>query len=76
MAEDLKHLRASRKAYRSHLTKLYQRTDKFLDSSKALDDSQIVALCTSLEKLSRKGGTLRELDVKIAKAIENPDEVD
>ena len=58
MAEDLKRLRASRKAYRSHLTKLYRKTDELLDSSEALDDSQLAALCTSLEKLLRKGETL------------------
>ena len=73
MAEDLKHLRASRKAYQSHHD---QKTDELLDSSEALDDSQIAVLCTSLEKLSHKGETLRELDVKIAEVIDNPDEVE
>ena len=76
MADDLKRLRASRNAYRSHLTKLSQKVDELLDSSEALNDSQIAALCTSLEKLSRKGETLRELDIKITQAIEDPDEVE
>ena len=41
------------------------------ESSEPLTESQTASLSTLVQKFSRKGETLQELDTKISEAIEN-----
>ena len=64
--ENLQRWRSSRKAYRTHLTKLHRTVTEIMDSSETPNESQLDSLSASIEKLQRKAKTIGELDTKIA----------
>ena len=42
-------LKASRKAYRSHLTRLFKKVDEILEKETPITDVQVVTLTSSME---------------------------
>ena len=73
MAEDLTHLQASRKAYKSHVTRLFHKIDSSLDTE--VDDYTITTLRTAIEQLNSKKTKITELDVRIAAVITDSEEL-
>ncbi|XP_065886666.1 uncharacterized protein [Dysidea avara] len=71
--EDLTHLQASRKAYKSHVTRLYNKIDDLFDSE--TDDYTITTLTTAVEQLSSKQTKIAELDERITTLIKEPEEL-
>ena len=73
MAEDLTRLQASRKAYKSHVTRLFHKIDSSLDTE--VDDYTITTLRTAIEQLNSKKTKITELDVRIAAVITDSEEL-
>ena len=69
-------LQLSRKAYHSHLTRIYNKVSEIMESSETPSDSQISTLKSSLEQLQCKAEIIRDLDAKIALAIQDPSELE
>ena len=74
--EELQRKKASRKAYRSHLTRLLRKVDAILDSDTRPTEAQIATLTSSIEQLTERGTLLRELDNQIAATIGTEDELE
>lgn len=74
--ENLQRWRSSRKAYRTHLTKLLRTVTEIMDSSETPNESQLDSLSASIEKLQRKAKTIGELDTKIAGELQDPEELE
>ena len=76
--EELKQLRASRRAHRSHLTKTLTSVTKVLerDSSEPLPELKVISLTTTLEGLQRRKDILLNLDSKIAMLIKEEEELE
>ena len=70
--EDISHLKASRRAHRSHLTRIFGRVEEILESDEIPSEKQTITLNTSLEQIETKKGTVEELDAKIYEAIQDP----
>ena len=68
--EESQRKKASRKAYRSHLTRLLRKVDAILDLETRPTETQIATLTSSIERLTERGTLLRELDTQIAATIE------
>ena len=73
MAEDLTHLQASHKAYKSLVTWLFHKIDGSLDME--VDDYTITTLRTAIEQLHSKKTKITKLDVRIAAVITDPEEL-
>ena len=73
MADDLTRLQASRKAFKSHITRLYRKIDDSLETN--VDDYTITTLRTTLDQLNGKKAKIAELDERIAALITDPDEL-
>ena len=73
MAEDLTRLQASRKAYKSHVTRLFHKVDDSLGTE--VDDYTITTLRTAIEQLNGKKAKITELDQRIATLITDPEEL-
>ena len=68
-------LKASRKAYRSHLTRIYHKMDE-LDLTQPATE-EIASLVTSyINQLQRKAETIRQLDTRIAAETQDPAELE
>ena len=74
--EELQRKKASRKAYRSHLTRLLRKVDAILDSETRPTETQIATLTSSVEQLTERGTLLRELDGQIAMTIQTENELE
>ena len=73
--ENLQRWRSSRKAYRTHLTKLHRTVTEIMDSSETPNESQLDSLSVSIEKL-RKATAIGELDAKIAGELQDEEELE
>ena len=74
--EGVQRFHSSHKAYRSHLTRIYNKVSEIMESSETPSDSQITTLKSSLEQLQRKAEIIKDLDAKIALAIQDPSELE
>ena len=74
--ENLKRWRSSRKAYRTHLTKLHRTVTEIMDSRETPNEFQLDNLSASIEKLQRKGKAIGELDTKIAAELQDEEELE
>ena len=72
MIEEISRLRASRKAYRGHVTKVLKKIDDILQSEEPHNEKQIAILTTCLEQIETKKTTIGELDTRISQAIQDP----
>ena len=70
--EDISRLRASRKAHRSHVTRIFGKLEDVLESDNAPNEKQAANLTTCLEQIVTKKATIGELDTRISQAIEDP----
>ena len=73
MVEDLTRFQASRKAYKSHITRLFHRVDDSL--SMEVDDYTITTLRAAIEQLNGKKAKITELGQRIATLITDPKEL-
>ena len=72
--EELARLQASRKGYKSHVTRLNHKIDELLASE--FDELAITSLNTAIEQLNRKKEKLSQLDQRVAELIESPDDLE
>lgn len=73
--EALTKLLASRKAFRSHLTRIYRKMDELDLTQPATEDT--ASLVTSyIDQLQRKSESIRQLDSKISSEIQNAEDLE
>ena len=68
--------KASRKGYRSHLTRLMHKVDQILESEERLSQRQIATLHSSIEQFSEQGALLRGMDTDIVATIHGEDKLE
>jgi len=73
MADDLTRLQASRKAYKSHVTRLYRKIDDAFETD--VDDYTITTMKTAIDQLNTKKEKIAELHEKIFALIDDADEL-
>ena len=73
--EELRRFKASRKGYRTHVTRTLSKITTLTESSEPITPDQIVTLKTWLDQLAQKRTVLEDLDTKIANTIEDKDEL-
>ena len=56
---EVSHLRASRRAHRAHLTRVFGKIASILESDEAPNERDAATLQTSLEQIEAKKATLR-----------------
>ena len=66
-------LRASRRGYRAHLTRVFGKIASILDSDEPPNERETATLQTSLEQIETTRATVAELDTKIQAAITDAD---
>ena len=69
-------LKASRKAYRSHLTRLFKKVDEILEKETPITDVQVVTLTSSLEQLTQKKDIFQQLHTQLAEAMQTADDLE
>ena len=72
--EKLTRLQASRKGYKSHVSRINNKIDELL--SNECDEFSIAYLTTTVEQLNRKKETLLQVDVRISELIESPEDIE
>ena len=72
--EELTRLQASRKGYKSHVSRINNKIDELL--SKECDKFSIASLTTAVEQLNRKKETLSQIDTRISELIESPEDLE
>ena len=70
--EEISRLRASRKAHRAHITRIFGKIEDILESDETPNEKQTANLTTCLEQIETKKNTIGELDTRISQAIEDP----
>ena len=71
--EEASRLRASRKAHRSHLTRIFGKIEEILHSDAIPNEKQTATLKTSLQQIEAKRATVEELDSRISDTIQDPE---
>ena len=72
--EELTRLQASRKGYKSHVTRINNKIDELLFNE--CDEFTIASLTTAVEQLNRKKETLSQIDTRITELTESPDDLE
>jgi len=75
MTEGLDNLKGSRKAYRSHLTRIYGKLED-LDLTKPPNDDTTATVKSYIEQLQRKAESIQAIDGKIQSIMEDPSEIE
>ena len=70
--EEISRLRASQKAHRAHVTRIFGKIEDILESDETPNEKQTANLTTCLEQIETKKNTIGELDTRISQAIEDP----
>ena len=70
------HLKASCKAYCSHLVRLFKKVDDILDKETPITDIQVAVLTSSLEQLTQKKDIFQQLHTQLAKTMQTSDELE
>ena len=73
--EELCRFKASRKGYRTHVTRTLGKVTAVTESTEPITADQIVTLKTWLDQIEQKRAVLEDLDSKIANAIEEEEEL-
>ena len=68
---EVSNLRASRRAHRAHLTRIYGKIATILESDETPNERNTATLQTSLEQIEAKRTTILELDTSIRATIED-----
>ena len=71
--EELAHLQASRKGYRSHVIRIFNKTDDTID--KDIDEFSLTYLRTAVEQLQKKKELINQINQWIAELIQTPKEL-
>ena len=74
--EELSRTKASRRGYRSHITKTYARINEITSSTEPITRTQRISLSTALEQLQQKQTLLKGLDSKIIEALTDDGELE
>lgn len=69
-------LKASRKAYRSHLTRLFKKVDDILEKDTPITDVQAATLTSSLEQLTQKKDIFQQLHTQLTETMQTPDDLE
>ena len=69
-------LKASRKAYRSHLTRLFKKVDEILEKETPITEVQVATLTSSLEQLTQKKDIFQQLHTQLAEAMQTADDLE
>ena len=72
--EQLTRLQTSRRAYRSHVTRILNKVDETLD--KEIDELALTYLTTAVSQLEKKHEQITKLDEQIAELIQDPGELE
>ena len=72
--EELAQLQASRKGYKSHVTRLNHKMDELLASE--FDKLTFTSLNTAIKQLNRKKEKLSQIDQRVAELIESPEDLE
>ena len=72
--EQLDRLQTSRKGFKSHVTRLYNKVDELI--YKEVDDYSVALLIKAMEQLKSKGDKLNKIDEQIATLIDDPHELE
>jgi len=72
--EQLTRLRTSRRAYRSHVTRILNKVEETL--TKEIDDLALTYLKTAVSQLDKKLEQITKLDAQITDLIDEPDELE
>ena len=73
--EGLNKLKGSRKAYRSHLTRIYGKLEE-LDLTQPPDEDTIITVTSYIEQIQRKAESIQQLDTQIQSMMEDPTTVE
>ena len=74
--EEMQRFQLSRKAYRSHLTRIYKKVSQIVEAGEMPNDLQVSTLKSAVEQLQRKAEILRDLDAKIVDATQDEAELE
>ena len=76
--DEIRRLISSRKAYRSHVTRLLKKVEEITGNGtiSTIEEPHLSALITSVEQLESKSSTLTELDTQIAEGTIDPEELE
>ena len=72
--EELARKRTSRKAFRSHVTRILNKVEETLSND--IDELALTYLKTAISQLEKKQGQITDLNQRIAKLIQDPDELE
>ena len=72
--EELTRLQASRKGFKSHVTRLYNKVDELIDNE--VDEYSVALLTKTMEQLRSKGDKLNKIDEQIVTLINDPEELE
>ena len=72
--EQLDRLQASRKGFKSHVTRLYNKVDELIYNE--VDDYSVALLIKAMEQLKSKGDKLNKIDEQITTLIDDPHELE
>ena len=73
--EGLEKFRGSRKAYRSHLTRIYGKLEE-LDLTQPASEDTTASVISYVDQLQRKAESLQQLDTKIQSIITDPEDLE
>ena len=73
--EGLEKFRGSRKAYRSHLTRIYGKFEE-LDLTQPANEDTTASVISYVDQLQRKAESLQQLDTKIQSIITDPEDLE
>ena len=74
--EHIQCLKASCKAYCSHLTRLFKKVDDILDKETPITDIQVATLTSSLEQLTQKKDIFQQLCNQLAETMQMSDKLE
>ena len=73
--EELTRFKVLRKAYKSHVTRVFNKIDKIFNME-SLDELSVAYLPTAIDQLTMKLETFKELNNRIANLIQDPEQLE
>ena len=74
--EEIQRLRASRRGYKGHLTKLFNKAEGIVVNQGNLSELDIATATATIEQLKRKGEILRDLGERIQAQIDKEEDLE
>ena len=60
----MQHFQSSRKAYHSHLTRIYKKVSEIVEAGETPNDLQVSVLKSAVKQLQRKAEILQDLTIR------------